>query len=605
MTDRLAGEQPAEGRDQSAADERFMREAIAEAQAAAREGEVPIGAVVVYEGKVIARAHNRRELDEDPSAHAEFAAMVAAARALGRWRLTGCTVYVTLEPCCMCAGLMVNGRIDRCVYGAADSKGGALGTLYDLADDARLNHRFTVTAGVLEHECAELLRAFFSSLRTGASAALADEGEPRAASTHSSKQGLAACQAANAVPAAAVRSCRHASRRVRRVLLAVDSFKGSASSAQVETWLAEGMRRTDSALDVVALPVGDGGEGTAEALCDALGAHPRSSRVHDLMGQEIEAPYLAFEKETEAPDHTSAGAFIEVASVAGLTQSSRSPAAALAASTYGVGELVLDAVSRGATTVYLGLGGSATSDGGSGMLAALGARLTDADGRPIRPGLEGLADVAHIELEPAIEALRAVRLVALCDVTNPLVGPRGAVRVFGPQKGLPTDAVGDLDRHMIRFGALLDTACRDVLNPPFRSLPGVPGAGAAGGLGAAVLALGGSVASGVDEVLDLVGFDRALAKADVVVTGEGMLDEQSASGKTPLGVARRARAAGVPVIAVVGGREDRLDDIYRGGIDVVLPIIRRPMSLGEALRPNETRENVVCAGETVARLLRL
>ena len=151
--------------DAIAGDELFMREALVEAQAAAELGEVPIGAVVVHEGQIIARAHNRRELDEDPSAHAEFAAMVEASRVLGRWRLTGCTVYVTLEPCLMCAGLMVNARIDRCVYGAPDPKGGAVGTLFDVSHDDRLNHEFEVTSGVLEEECAGELRAFFAALR--------------------------------------------------------------------------------------------------------------------------------------------------------------------------------------------------------------------------------------------------------------------------------------------------------------------------------------------------------------------------------------------------------------------------------------------------------
>lgn len=146
-------------------DERYMRLALEEAEAAAAEGEVPIGAVVVCDGEVVARAHNRRETDADPSAHAEFAAMVAAARALGRWRLTGCTVYVTLEPCLMCAGLMVNARVDRCVYGAADPKGGAVGTLYDVSHDERLNHEFKVTSGVLADEAAKLLRDFFRARR--------------------------------------------------------------------------------------------------------------------------------------------------------------------------------------------------------------------------------------------------------------------------------------------------------------------------------------------------------------------------------------------------------------------------------------------------------
>ena len=148
-----------------APDEAYMRLALEEAEAAAEEGEVPIGAVVVCDGRVIARAHNRRETDADPSAHAEFTAMVAAARALGRWRLTGCTIYVTLEPCLMCAGLMVNARVDRCVYGAADPKGGALGTLFDVSHDPRLNHAFEVTPGVLADESAELLRSFFRERR--------------------------------------------------------------------------------------------------------------------------------------------------------------------------------------------------------------------------------------------------------------------------------------------------------------------------------------------------------------------------------------------------------------------------------------------------------
>lgn len=146
-------------------DEDYMRLALDEAHLAAEEGEVPIGAIVVCDGEVVARAHNRRETDRDPSAHAEFSAMCAAARALDRWRLTGCTVYVTLEPCIMCAGLMVNSRIDRCVYGAPDPKGGALGTLFDVSHDERLNHEFEVRLGVLEQECADELRTFFRERR--------------------------------------------------------------------------------------------------------------------------------------------------------------------------------------------------------------------------------------------------------------------------------------------------------------------------------------------------------------------------------------------------------------------------------------------------------
>lgn len=673
-------------------DERFMREALVEAHAAAAEGEVPIGAVVVYEGEIIARAHNRRELDEDPSAHAEFSAMVAAARALGRWRLTGCTVYVTLEPCVMCAGLMVNARVTRCVYGAADPKAGALGSLYQLNADRRLNHAFGVTAGVLSDECAGVLKAFFAELR----------GEGRANDAHDSKRDealrsrngsmLTQCRRRDAAAAAALRaegahaaaassegclaadgvrataaggvtglaadgaraaaqpgSASRATDGARaaallgpapRVLLAIDSFKGSATSAQAEAWVTEGILRACPNARVTAMPIGDGGEGTGEALAASGGTTRRAAQAHDAFGHVISAEYLLFDAAgnvpsaaiagsaadsesvrsaeasdvfsaaheesghgTECPVSTSHEAFIEMAVVAGLGSSDRTSQAALAATTYGVGELVLDAIASGAQTIYLGLGGSATNDGGAGFLQALGARLLDADGRDIPTGLAGLEQVASIDLAPAVQALGPARLIALSDVTNPLVGSRGALRVFGSQKGLAQDpdALDTYDRWMVRYGALLDAECRAVATPRFRSLAGVPGAGAAGGLGAAVLALGGALTPGIDAVLDRAGFDEALRGCDVVVTGEGMMDGQTAGGKAPLGVARRARAAGVPVVAVVGGRADDLDAVYEQGVDLVLPIVRRPMDLSHALDPSQTRANLRTAGEAAIR----
>lgn len=600
-------------------DERFMREALAEARVAAQMGEVPIGAVVVHEGKVIARAHNLREHDEDPSAHAEFSAMVAASRALGRWRLTGCTVYVTLEPCTMCAGLMVNARIDRCVYGAADLKGGALGSLYDLNEDDRLNHAFEVTAGVLEDECAEVLTAFFSGLR--------QRGDAAARQDARAGEGSADAVVPSAHPATArKRAAARPGRPIKNVLLALDAFKGSASSAQVERWVAEGIARADKAIQVQRVPVADGGEGTLDAVLSVPGAAERRIEVRDAFGITCSARYAWLESQAGGADASEASgeqgprsaasegslgaaldgavAVIEMAQAAGLDLSRRSHEAALAASTYGVGQLVRTAAQEGARTIYLGLGGSATCDGGSGFLRALGARLLDDAGREVRDGLVGLQDVVHIDLSPALDALCGARLVALADVKSPLVGPRGSIAVFGPQKGLPDDAdtLRAYDRWMIAYGALLDGASRQLESRAFRSLGGVPGAGAAGGLGAAVLALGGELVSGVDAVLDLVGFDAKLADADLVITGEGMMDEQSAAGKAPVGVARRAQAAGVPVVALVGGRADDLDALYHAGIKAVVPVVRRPMPLDEALRPEEARCNLTCAAETLMRL---
>ena len=146
-------------------DQDYMRLALTEARLAEEAGEVPIGAVVVCNGEVIARAHNTRETDRNPAGHAEFSALLAAAKALDAWRLSDCTVYVTLEPCIMCAGLILQARIARCVYGAADPKAGALGSLYEIHRDTRLNHTFAVEAGVLEDECASILKAFFAAKR--------------------------------------------------------------------------------------------------------------------------------------------------------------------------------------------------------------------------------------------------------------------------------------------------------------------------------------------------------------------------------------------------------------------------------------------------------
>ena len=578
-------------------DEKFMREALAEARAAAAVGEVPIGAVVVCADEIVARAHNRRELDQDPSAHAEFAALCAAAQALGRWRLSDCTVYVTLEPCCMCAGLMVNARVGRCVYGAADAKAGALGSLYDLNADSRLNHRFNVTAGVLADECRAVLSSYFAGLRGVDGCGCGSDLEAHAAH--------AAALADADEDAGAAPDFGPVQRRPRRVLLAIDSFKGSVSSAQAESAVAEGVRRVWPDAEVSTLPLADGGEGTLDAVA-ACGGEIVTCEVAGPLGDRVSARMLV--------DGERESAVIEMAEAAGIGYSPCTESAALAATTYGVGELMLRAVRAGAKTLYIGLGGSATNDGGAGMLQALGARLVDDRGCDIAPGLAGLEQVAGVHLLPAVRALDGVRIAVLSDVENPLVGRRGALAVFGGQKGLPTgdaEALHKYDSWMVGYGRLLDAAIAEVrtqglLRVPegartFGSVLGVPGAGAAGGLGAALLALGAELRSGVETVLDLVGFDERVHDADLVITGEGNMDEQSAAGKAPVGVARRAKRYGKPVAAVVGGRADNLDAVYEQGVDLVLPICRKPMPLDQALDSQEATANLICAGEAAAR----
>ena len=580
-------------------DEKFMREALAEARAAAAVGEVPIGAVVVRAGEIVARAHNRRELDQDPAAHAEFSALCAAARLLGRWRLSDCTVYVTLEPCCMCAGLMVNARVGRCVYGATDAKAGALGSLYDLNADSRLNHRFNVTAGVLADECREVLSGYFSGLRGADGAGCGCGADLEAHATHAEALACAEDIAVEAVDFGPVQ------RRARRVLLAIDSFKGSVSSAQAEAAVVEGVRRVWSDAEMAALPLADGGEGTLDAIA-ARGGELVTCEVAGPLGDRVSARMLV--------DAERESAVIEMAEAAGIGYSPCTESAALAATTYGVGELMLRAVRAGAKTIYIGLGGSATNDGGAGMLQALGARLVDDRGCDIAPGLAGLERVAGVDLTPALRVLGGARIVVLSDVENPLVGRRGALAVFGGQKGLPAgdaEALGKYDSWMVGYGRLLDAAITGVraqglLRVPegartFGSVLGVPGAGAAGGLGAALLALGAELRSGVETVLDLIGFDERVRDVDLVITGEGNMDEQSAAGKAPVGVARRAKRYGKPVVAVVGGRADNLDAVYGQGVDLALPVCRRPMPLDQALDPQEATTNLICAGESVAR----
>lgn len=580
-------------------DEKFMREALAEARAAAAVGEVPIGAVVVRAGEIVARAHNRRELDQDPSAHAEFSALCAAAHALGRWRLSDCTVYVTLEPCCMCAGLMVNARVGRCVYGVADAKAGALGSLYDLNADSRLNHRFNVTAGVLADECREVLSGYFGGLRGADGAGCGCGADLEAHATHAEALACAEDIAVEAVDFGPVQ------RRARRVLLAIDSFKGSVSSAQAEAAVVEGVRRVWSDAEMAALPLADGGEGTLDAIA-ARGGELVTCEVAGPLGDRVSARMLV--------DAERESAVIEMAEAAGIGYSPCTESAALAATTYGVGELMLRAVRAGAKTIYIGLGGSATNDGGAGMLQALGARLVDDRGCDIAPGLAGLERVAGVDLTPALRVLGGARIVVLSDVENPLVGRRGALAVFGGQKGLPAgdaEALGKYDSWMVGYGRLIDAAITGVRAQgllrvlegarTFGSVLGVPGAGAAGGLGAALLALGAELRSGVETVLDLIGFDERVRDVDLVITGEGNMDEQSAAGKAPVGVARRAKRYGKPVVAVVGGRADNLDAAYGQGVDLVLPVCRRPMPLDQALDPQEATINLICAGEAAAR----
>lgn len=324
---------------------------------------------------------------------------------------------------------------------------------------------------------------------------------------------------------------------VPRVVLAPDSFKGSLGAAAVAHAMAEGVLAAHPGAQVLLRPIADGGEGFVDAVVTATGATVRTVRVHDALGVERTAR-LALDADT---------CYLEVADAVGLTHLDPSPSTALAADSAGVGELILAALDAGAAQVVVGLGGSATTDGGAGMLRALGARLLRPSGEPLGPGGGGLRSLDSADLTGLDPRLREVRLVAAHDVTSPLLGPHGAAAVYGPQKGADPGTVSLLEAGLAR---LVEVLRRDA----GVDLDAGPGAGAAGGLGGALHAvLGARLRSGADLVLGMSDLDRDVAGATVVITGEGSFDEQSLQGKGPAAVVAAAARAGVPV-AVVAGR---------------------------------------------------
>ncbi|MFF7375478.1 glycerate kinase [Streptomyces massasporeus] len=326
-------------------------------------------------------------------------------------------------------------------------------------------------------------------------------------------------------------------RGTRRVLVAADKFKGSLTAVEVAERVTAGLRRVLPDLEVEALPVADGGDGTVAAAV-AAGFERREVRVAGPLGDEVTAAY-ALRGDT---------AVVEMAEASGLQRLPAGVFAPLTASTYGSGELLKAALDAGARTIVFGVGGSATTDGGAGMLSALGARFLDADGEPVPPGGGGLAELATADLSGLDTRLAEVELVLASDVDNPLTGPKGAPAVYGPQKGASPDDVAALDTALAHFAKVLQSTA----GPEAAEYAASPGAGAAGGIGFGALLLGARFRPGIEVMLDVLGFAPALDRADLVITGEGSLDEQTLHGKAPAGVAAAARAADKDVVAVCG-----------------------------------------------------
>jgi glycerate kinase len=336
-----------------------------------------------------------------------------------------------------------------------------------------------------------------------------------------------------------------------RVVVAPDKFEGSLRAGQAAEAIEAGLRRARPDAEVVRLPLGDGGAGTLEALL-AAGFERVPVRATGPTGEPVDAAIAVDGERAGGPGGSSLAprrAFVEMAEASGLKRLPGGRRAPLEATTYGTGELIAAALDGGARELVLGIGGSATTDGGAGMAAALGARVLDRDGADLPPGGAALLRLERIDVSGLDPRLGRVKVTVACDVDNPLVGPEGAAAVYAPQKGAGPDDVLLLDSALRRYARVL----ADDLG---LDLAGTPGAGAAGGLGAGAIAfLGAELRPGIELVLELVGFDQAVAGADLVVTGEGKLDAQSLRGKAPVGVARAAGAHGVPVVAVAGAVE--------------------------------------------------
>ena len=354
-----------------------------------------------------------------------------------------------------------------------------------------------------------------------------------------------------------------------KIVLAPNALKGSLTAMQAASAMEQGIRAAFPEAEILKVPVADGGDGLAEVLIDALEGEARIATVRGPLGQSVQATLC------HVPARGLAAVEMAVASgLALLAPQDRNPALT---TTYGTGELIRAALDLGARHVVVGIGGSATNDGGVGMAAALGTRFLDAAGNAVAPIGGALGQIRRIDVSGLDPRLATVRCEAICDVDNPLLGPRGAAQVYGPQKGASPAQVEELDAGLAH---LADVIAAD-LGLDVRDMPG---AGAAGGLGAGLYAfLGAELRRGVDLVLDLVGLDAQLVGADLVITAEGQIDYQTAFGKAPAGVAQRAKAQGIPCLAIAGGIGERITDLHLIGIDAVFSLCPGPISLEQAM----------------------
>jgi len=373
---------------------------------------------------------------------------------------------------------------------------------------------------------------------------------------------------------------------ISNILIALDSFKGSGSSKELGSYTKQGVLEILPNANIKVIEIADGGEGTLDAIMSKKKGDTIELNAHDLLGELIPVRFGLLDGEI---------AIIEAAQTIGLTLRKANKVCALKGSSFGVGEQIIQALDYGAKHIFIGLGGTATNDGGMGMARALGVEFFDKLGNPVEEGLVGLKDIAKIDLEKLDPRIKNTTFTILSDVENPLVGKTGAIYFFGEQKGLDINQLDKYDEWMSSYGGILE------IEFSFNKKESI-GAGAAGGLGAALQTFcQAQHKNGIEEILKLIDFEENVKQADLIFTGEGRMDEQSLFGKAPVGIGRIAKKYNKPVIALVGGKNGKLDSIYNQGISCVLPIVTQPMTLEKAIE--NTKAGVIETTKTVLRCI--
>ncbi len=373
-----------------------------------------------------------------------------------------------------------------------------------------------------------------------------------------------------------------------KIVIAIDSFKGSLSSRMSGLAVSDGIKKVFSDAEIVVRPVADGGEGTVDALIEGLGGERQTVSVTNPVGEKIGAEYGIIDNNT---------AVIEMSAAAGITLISDNEKNPMNTTTFGVGEMILDAIKKGCRNFIIGIGGSATNDGGVGMLQALGFEFLNNRGNQISFGAKGLKDLWIINCDRALPELKECTFNIACDVTNPLCGDNGCSMVYGPQKGADARMIKDMDKWLSDYANMTKTVNKNA-DKDF------PGAGAAGGMGFAFLSyLNGKLKNGIDLILSETKLEEYIKDADIVVTGEGRLDSQTVMGKAPVGVARIAKKYNIPVIAFSGCVTEDAAICNNHGIDAFFPVLRTVCTLDEALNVDNAYKNMINTAEQVFRLI--